>query len=114
MGARPRPRLRPRLRSAARLRPPRHPRPARPHSRQSLNRARAHHPAKKKPTWETLPDHLAEFNKQVNQIRWRIEQTIAQLKTLRIFRTDYRRPHHTHPQTTAAALALRFLKTSFL
>ena len=45
----------------------------------------------RKPAWRNLLDWEQKFNKQVNQIRYRIERTIANFKTWRILHTDYRR-----------------------
>jgi transposase len=46
----------------------------------------------RKPPHRELLDWEKEFNTAINKIRWRIEQTIANLKTWRILHTDYRRP----------------------
>jgi hypothetical protein len=46
----------------------------------------------KKPEGGELLDWQKEFNKQVNKIRYVIEQVIANFKTWRIMHTDYRRP----------------------
>ena len=70
-------------------------------------------PIKKLPTQDELPAEHKQFNQEISAIRWTIEQTIAQLKTWRILHTDYRRPHHTHPQTITAIIGLQFLKLSF-
>lgn len=44
----------------------------------------------KKPPHRDLLDWEKEFNKQVDKIRWIIEQVIANLKTWRILHADYR------------------------
>src|SRR6266851_38652 len=44
----------------------------------------------RKPAHRNLLDWEKEFNKQVNKIRYVIEQTIANFKTWRIMHTDYR------------------------
>ena len=62
----------------------------------------------KKPIHRDLLDWEKEFNKQVNKIRWVIEQVIANLKTWRILHTDYRRPINTFSITISAVIALHF------
>jgi transposase len=62
---------------------------------------------------ERLREDQKEFNKAVSQIRYKIERVIANLKTWRIIHTDYRRPHHTHPETISAVIALEFYRMSF-
>jgi hypothetical protein len=62
----------------------------------------------KKPECRELLDWEIEFNKQVNKIRYRIEQVIANLKTWRILHTDYRRPLSTFAQTISTVVALQF------
>jgi hypothetical protein len=62
----------------------------------------------KKPECRELLDWEIEFNKQVNKIRYRIEQVIANLKTWRILHTDYRRPLSTFTQTISTVVALQF------
>jgi transposase len=52
----------------------------------------------------------AEFNRQVRKLRAPAERANAQLKTWRILHTDYRRPHHTHPDTISAVLGLEFYR----
>ena len=56
----------------------------------------------KKPEGGELLDWQKEFNKQVNKIRYVIEQVIANFKTWRIMNTDYRRPLATFPETISA------------
>jgi hypothetical protein len=41
---------------------------------------------------------------------WRIEQTIANLKTWRIFHADYRRPLATFADTISAVIGLQFYR----
>src|SRR5207244_2019255 len=45
-----------------------------------------------------LLDWQKEFNKQINKIRYVIEQVIANFKTWRIMHTDYRRPPSNIPR----------------
>jgi DDE superfamily endonuclease len=62
----------------------------------------------KKPAHRDLLDWEKEFNKQVNEIRYVIEQVIANFKTWRIMHTDYRRPLATFTETISAVIALHF------
>jgi hypothetical protein len=62
----------------------------------------------KKPAGRTLLDWEKEFNKQINKIRWIIEQTIANFKTWRIMHTDYRRPLATFTTTISTVISLHF------
>ena len=66
----------------------------------------------KKPEGGELLDWQKEFNKQVNKIRYVIEQVIANFKTWRITHTDYRRPLATFPETISAVVALHFYATA--
>jgi len=66
----------------------------------------------KKPAGGELLDWQKEFNTQVNKIRWKIEQVISHLKHWAIFRTDYRRPLKTFPETISAVIGLQFYKTA--
>jgi len=59
-----------------------------------------------------LLDWQKEFNKQIDQIRYVIEQVIANFKTWRIMHTDYRRPLATFPETISAVVALHFYATA--
>jgi DDE superfamily endonuclease/Helix-turn-helix of DDE superfamily endonuclease len=68
---------------------------------------------KRKPPGLPLPDADKQYNKQVNQIRYLIERTIANLKTWRILHTDYRRPLSTFAETISAVIALEFFRTTF-
>jgi hypothetical protein len=51
-----------------------------------------------KPADRALLKWEKEFNTQMNQIRYLIERTIANVKTWRIFHTDYRRPFTNFPK----------------
>lgn len=66
----------------------------------------------RKPPHRALHDWEKENNKDINKIRYRIEQTIAQLKTWRILHTDYRRPLTTFTTTIATVVALHFYWTA--
>ena len=66
----------------------------------------------KKPAHRKLLDWEKEFNKQVNKIRYVIEQTIANFKTWRIMHTDYRRPLATFGTTISTVIALHFYTTA--
>ena len=65
----------------------------------------------RKPPHRELLDWEKEFNTAINKIRWRIEQTIANLKTWRILHTDYRRPLATFADTISAVIGLQFYRT---
>ena len=52
----------------------------------------------RKPEGGELLDWQKEFNKQINKIRYVIEQVIANFKTWRIMHTDYRRPWQHSPK----------------
>jgi hypothetical protein len=64
----------------------------------------------KKPQGGKLMNWQKEFNKRVNQIRYVIEQVIANFKTWRIMHTDYRRPIGTFTETISAVVCLHFYK----
>jgi len=64
----------------------------------------------KKPAHRDPLDWEKEFNKQINKIRWVIEQVIANFKTWRIMHTDYRRPLKTFAQTISTVIALHFYR----
>ena len=66
----------------------------------------------RKPPNRDLLDWEKEFNTAVNGIRWKIEQTIANLKTWRILHTDYRRPPSTFADTISAVVGLQFYRTA--
>jgi hypothetical protein len=66
----------------------------------------------KKPAHRDLLDWEKEFNKQINKIRYVIEQSIANFKTWRIVHTDYRRPLATFTTTISTVKALHFYAAS--
>ena len=66
----------------------------------------------RKPQNQPLFERDKEYNTQVNQLRYKIERAIANLKTWRILHTDYRRPIKTLPTTITAVLGLYFLKAA--
>lgn len=69
-------------------------------------------PTKKPKNGElTRADH--RHNTSIHEIRWRIEQAIANIKTWRIFHTDYRRPLHTYTQAFRTTRALIFFKQAY-
>ena len=65
----------------------------------------------KKPSHRELLDWEKAFNKQINKIRYVIEQVIANFKTWRIMHTDYRRPLATFATTISTVIALHFYAT---
>jgi hypothetical protein len=64
----------------------------------------------RKPAGESLLDWQKEFNKQINKIRYVIEQVIANFKTWRITHTDYRRSINTLATTISAVIGLHFYR----
>jgi hypothetical protein len=66
----------------------------------------------KKPPHRELLEWEKEFNTAINRIRWKIEQTIANLKTWRILHTDYRRPLATFADTISAVIGLQFYRVA--
>jgi hypothetical protein len=66
----------------------------------------------KKPPHRELLAWEKEFNTAINRIRWKIEQTIANLKTWRILHTDYRRPLATFADTISAIIGLQFYRVA--
>ena len=66
----------------------------------------------RKPAGRYLVDWEKEFTKQVNKIRYVIEQAIANFKTWRIMHTDYRRPLATFLESISAVVALHFYATA--
>lgn len=60
----------------------------------------------KKPPNGDLTESQKKYNKEIGKIRSVVERTIANLKTWRIFHTDYRRPCPTFAQTITAVLGL--------
>lgn len=69
-------------------------------------------PIRKAPGGE-LHESQRQFNTQVNSIRYKIERTIAHLKTWRIFHADYRRPLSTFPEAISTVIALEFYRIAF-
>ena len=66
----------------------------------------------RKPPHRELLDWEKEFNTAINKIRWKIEQTIANLKTWRILHTDYRRPLANLADTISAVIGLQFYRAA--
>jgi hypothetical protein len=66
----------------------------------------------RKPEGRDLLAWEKEFNRQVNRVRYVIEQVIANFKTWRIMHTDYRRPLQTFAQTISAVVGLHFYRMS--
>ena len=66
----------------------------------------------RKPTHRKLLDWETKFNTAVNQLRYKIERAIANVKTWRILHTDYRRPFDTFAETISTIIALHFYKLS--
>jgi hypothetical protein len=64
----------------------------------------------KKPVHRELLEWEKDFNRQINKIRYVIEQAIANFKTWRILHTDYRRPLHTFTTTISTVVALHFYR----
>lgn len=63
----------------------------------------------REPQNHEMSESTKEYNTQINQIRWPIEQAIAHLKNWRILHTNYRRPLDTFATTITAVLGLFFL-----
>lgn len=68
-------------------------------------------PLPKQPNQPMHP-HVKAFNTSVNEIRYQIERTIANLKTRRTLHTDYRRPLRTFHDTISTIIALEFYRMS--
>ena len=66
---------------------------------------------KRKPA--NLPLHPDDktYNRAVNQIRYKIERVIANIKTWRVLHAGYRRPLDTFPETMTAVLGIVFTYT---
>lgn len=64
----------------------------------------------KKPAHRDLRDDEKEHNRQINKVRYVIEQVIANFKTWRILHVDYRRPLKTFDETISTVVALHFYK----
>jgi DDE superfamily endonuclease/Helix-turn-helix of DDE superfamily endonuclease len=62
----------------------------------------------KKPRKAEFEPWEKEYNKSIAQVRWIVEQAIANFKTWRIIHTGHRRPVETFPETIAAVTALHF------
>ena len=60
-----------------------------------------------------LPLHPDDrtYNRAVNQIRYKIERAIANIKTWRVLHTGCRRPLDTFPETITAILGIIFIYT---
>ena len=67
-------------------------------------------PKRKPPNLPLYPDDKT-YNKTVNQVRYKIEQVIANIKTWRVLHTGYRRPLETFPETITAILGIIFTYT---
>ena len=68
------------------------------------------HPQEKPPNLSLRPDDKT-YNTTVNQIRYKIERVITNIKTWIILHTNYRRPLQTFPETITAILGLIFTYT---
>ena len=66
---------------------------------------------KRKSTHLSLHPDDKTYNRAVNQIRYKIERVIANIKTWRVLHTGYRRPLDTFPETITAILGLIFTYT---
>ena len=60
-----------------------------------------------------LPLHPDDrtYDRAVNQIRYKIERVIANIKTWRVLHTGCRRPLDTFPETITAILGIIFIYT---
>ncbi|WP_341769479.1 transposase family protein, partial [Actinomyces bowdenii] len=67
-------------------------------------------PKRKPPNLPLGPDDKT-YNKTVNQIRYKIERVIANIKTWRVLHTGCRRPLETFPTTTTTILGITFTHT---
>ena len=65
----------------------------------------------KKPAHGELTDTDKRNNTAINRVRYLIERVIANLKTWRVLRTDYRRPYNTFETTIQAVTGLIFAYT---
>jgi hypothetical protein len=70
-------------------------------------------PVKRLPGQKKLSVDDSRHNTEIARIRYVVERAIANIKTWRILHTDYRRPHHTQPETITAVIGLIFYKLSF-
>ena len=78
--------------------------------RQGVHRTGNDHPEKKTPALSLHPDDRT-YNKTVNQVRYKSERVIANIKTWRVLHTGHRRPLDTFPETITAVLELIFTYT---
>jgi hypothetical protein len=62
----------------------------------------------RKPAGGELLDWQKKYNKEVNRLKYVIEQVIANFKTWRIMHTDYPRPNETFPETISPVIGLYF------
>lgn len=60
----------------------------------------------KKPKNGELTENDKEFNRQIHQIRWVVEQKISHLKNWLAFKEDYRRPYSTIRSSIRAVICL--------
>jgi len=67
-------------------------------------------PKRKPPSLTLHPDDKA-YSTTVNQVRYKIERVIANIKTWRVLHTGCRRPLDTFPTTITAILGLIFTYT---
>ena len=67
-------------------------------------------PKRKPPCLPLQPDDKA-YNTTVNQIRYKIERVIANIKTWKVLHAGYRRPLQTFPTTITAILGIIFTYT---
>ncbi|MGH3779480.1 MAG: transposase family protein [Pseudonocardiaceae bacterium] len=65
----------------------------------------------KKPLCRNLTDWEKSCNAQINEVRYVIDQVIANFKTWRIMRTDYRRPLSTFTTKISTVVGLHFCLT---
>jgi hypothetical protein len=66
----------------------------------------------RKPYRKEFEDWQKAYNKSIAQVRWVVEQAIANFKTWRIMHTDYRRPIETFETTISAVVGLHFYRTA--
>ena len=78
--------------------------------RQGLHRTGMITPRRKPANLPLHPDDRT-CNRAVNQIRYKTERVIANIKTWRVLHTGYRRPLDTFPETITAILGIIFTYT---
>ena len=66
---------------------------------------------KRKPANLPLHPDYRTYNTTVNQVRYKIERVIANIKTWRVLHTGYRRPPETFQATIKAILGIIFTYT---